>query len=259
VNAESSENKPVIIDTGLNSGRYNMDYDMALVEKCRLDSVSFLRFYAWKPYCISLGYNQKKFFPHETIDTARCNEAGIDIVTRPTGGRAVLHAEEITYSVVLHSSEPVQLLHNRISQAIINGLVTIEPANDNFSKLSLEKQNPDLLHLARTGMYNLCFNTSVKYEINYMGRKLVGSAQRKFGNVTLQHGSILIGNYHERIVDFLKLDDESKRENIKQTLRQKTVCLNEILNHPVSYEEVKSALLKGFEKFFEHHNYSSVV
>ena len=96
-------------------------------------------------------------------------------------------------------------------------------------------------------MYNLCFNTSIKNEINCNGKKLVGSAQRKFGDIVLQHGSILIGEHHKNIVNYL-LVDERLKERLRKEINEKTVCLNEIVGRELSYEETASALIKGFEK-----------
>ena len=168
------------INSGYNTGEYNMQFDLHLVERCRNENKFFIRFYQWKPYAISLGYNQGKFVNEQKIDRTKCLKDGIDIVQRPTGGRAVLHSEELTYSVILRSEQPTVLLYRDISNAILNGLKMIEPGNPALNELSLTRDNPDLLNLVKTGMYNLCFNTYIKYEINNRGKKLVVSEKRKF-------------------------------------------------------------------------------
>ncbi len=234
------------LDTGFNTGKFNMEFDLELVNRCRNENISFLRFYRWKPYAISLGYNQTKFASGHKIDTEKCLADGIDIVERPTGGRAVLHSEELTYSVVTVSDDAVHEMYRKISLALLNGLKLIEPENPDLQKLSFTKEMPDLLKLAKTGMYNLCFNTSIKNEINYEGKKLVGSAQRKFGNIVLQHGSVLIGNHHENIVNYLLIDQKVK-ERVRKEITEKTTCINDILKRKVSYEETASALIRGFE------------
>lgn len=235
-----------LIDTGENSGEFNMGFDLALVEKCRTDNIFYLRFYKWNPYAISLGYNQNNLAKGYTIDKERCSQDMIDIVRRPTGGRAVLHSEELTYSVITKSTRPARVIYGEIAQAILNGLKQIDESNNELRFLSLTVSNPDILKLSKTGMYNLCFNTAIKNEINLNGKKLVGSAQRDFGDVVLQHGSILIGNHHKNIVNYFYID-----ENIKQRLRkeidEKTICLNDILKRNVTYEETAEALVKGFE------------
>ena len=208
MNVELSENKNwVFFDSGYCTGKQNMDVDLELVEKCKADGTAFLRFYRWKPYAISLGYNKNKDNSSLYIDYKRCREDDIDVITRPTGGRAVLHSEELTYSVVLKSDQPIHELYRDISLAIINGLKLL---GTEFKYLAFTKETPDLHKLIKTGMYNLCFNSAIKNEINYKGKKLVGSAQRKFGDIVLQHGSILIGDHHKNIVNYLNISSDEK-------------------------------------------------
>jgi lipoate-protein ligase A len=114
-----------------------MAVDLELVNRCREDGASFLRFYRWKPYALSLGYNQSKVANSLYIDYKRCNTDNIDVVTRPTGGRAVLHSEELTYSAVFQSRRHIHELYRDISLAILNGLKTIDPA---LEKLFLRKR-----------------------------------------------------------------------------------------------------------------------
>ena len=233
-------------DSGYCTGRHNMAVDLGLVEKCRVDGTAFLRFYRWKPYTLSLGYNQNKASNTLYIDYKKCQAENIDIVTRPTGGRAVLHSEELTYSIVLKSSQPIHELYRDISLAIINGLKLLGPE---FEYLEFTKETPDLLKLIKTGMYNLCFNSAIKNEINYKGKKLVGSAQRKFGDIVLQHGSILIGNHHKNIVNCLNISD-SERSKMLEEINAKTTCLNEIAGYNFEYENVSNAVFEGFKNTF---------
>lgn len=250
MNGEFSENKIWhFIDSGAKTGVYNMGFDLSLVERCRETGDSFLRFYKWQPYAISLGYNQLRLSGGIKINTDKCAADGIDVVERPTGGRAVLHSHELTYSVVMKTNRQIRDTYRDISVAIVNGLKLIEPANKRLEELSFTKETPDLLKLIKTGMYNLCFNSQIKNEINFRGRKLVGSAQRKFGDVILQHGSILIGEHHKTITDYLTATEEQKAELHKE-INEKTSCLNEILNREVNYAETAKALFKGFESSY---------
>lgn len=235
------------LDTGIRTSTFNMEFDLKLVEKCRNNDTAFLRFYRWKPYSISLGYNQTKLSKESYIDANKCYSEGMDIVTRPTGGRAVLHSEELTYSVIFKSNKPIQELYKDISIAIMNGLKKLDPK---LEELSFISKTPDLLKLIRTGMYNLCFNSSVKNEINYKGKKLVGSAQRKFGDVVLQHGSILIGNHHKNIVNYLNISGEERCKMLKE-IDEKTICLNNITQRNIDYIEVSKAVFKGFKETFD--------
>jgi lipoate-protein ligase A len=241
------------IDSGFRPGAFNMDFDMELVKRCREDDTSFLRFYRWKPYALSLGYNQGRFANEVNIDYNKCKAEGIDVVTRPTGGRAVLHSEELTYSVVFRSQKPIKDLYRDISMAILQGLKTLGPE---FEQLSFAHETPDILKLIRTGMYNLCFNSSVKYEINYKGRKLVGSAQRKFGDIVLQHGSILIGSHHRNIVNYLNISGDERIKMIRE-IESKTISLNDIAGKEMDHKTVSDAVFAGFKDSFGI-NFSSV-
>jgi len=131
----------------------------------------------------------------------------------------------------------------------LTGLKLIEPQDKNLQELSFTKKTPDLLKLIKTGMYNLCFNTQVKNEINSGGKKLVGSAQRKFGNVLLQHGSVLLGSGHKKIVDYL-ICSESEKNTMRKDIENKTTCLKDILKREITYKETTAAMLKGFETAF---------
>ena len=233
--------KWVFRDTGYNSGKFNMDYDMELVERCKQEDKIFLRFYGWQPYCVSLGYNQMKNGEH--VNYLKCREDKIDVVTMPTGGRAVLHAEELTYSVVLKTTQSARNIYSEISFALLAGLKLIDESNEWLQKISAVKENQPA---SFNGRNSICFATSVKNEINYLGKKLVGSAQRKFGEVILQHGSVLIGEEHKKIIKYLNLTNDLKKE-----MDERTICLNEILGREVSYEEVAESLAKGFKEHFK--------
>lgn len=242
-----AENKKwEFLDTGIRSGVFNMELDMKLVERCKKEDTAFLRFYRWKPYAISLGYNQARLSKTAYIDINKCRAEGLDVVTRPTGGRAVLHSEELTYSVIFRSQKPVHGLYKDISIAILNGLKLLDPV---LEKLSFTKSTPDLLKLIRTGMYNLCFNSAIKNEINFKGKKLVGSAQRKFGDIVLQHGSILIGSHHKNIVNYLNITGEERIKMLRE-IEDKTECLEHITGKKIDYRNTSEAVFDGFKNTF---------
>ncbi|MCU0364131.1 MAG: hypothetical protein MUE93_00440 [Ignavibacteriaceae bacterium] len=230
------------INTGLNPGRFNMDYDLELVRSFSGSPV--LRVYQWKPYCISLGANQD----YNSIDQKKVADNGLDVVKRPTGGRAILHAEELTYSVVYPISEdktPKQI-YREINLALKNGLKNY---NSLFEKLELEHSQPHFPTFYKDTKSTLCFAVSAMNELNYQGKKVVGSAQRKIGSVILQHGSILCGSFHKRIMDYLNLPFE-KLEEIKDEIEQTTTELEAILDEKINYQKLSIAIKKGFENHF---------
>jgi lipoate-protein ligase A len=95
----------------------------------------------------------------------------------------------------------------------------------------------------------VCFAASAKSEIKHAGRKLAGSAQRKMRNVILQHGSVLCGNYHTRIIEYLNISAEG-RTKIADTMREKTTDIRSVLGSDTDYPRLEDSLVKGFEKYF---------
>jgi lipoyl(octanoyl) transferase len=232
------------IDSGSNTGEYNMSFDLDLTGNCRKDE-AFFRVYRWNPFCISLGANQKI----TELNLSKCLEDGIDVVRRPTGGRAILHAEEVTYSVILPLDfrfSPREI-YAKISVALMRGLAIYNPL---LAETELEKIEPDFpkLHEKPSGV--LCFASTAKNEVKFNGKKLIGSAQRKMRKSVLQHGSVLCGRFHSRLADYLNADEKIKLE-LKNELDEKTTELASILNEEIDYEKLKNCLKRGFESEWE--------
>lgn len=233
-----------LIDTGKNTGQFNMDFDLKLVDRVKEEGISFLRFYQWEPFAISIGYHQKL----DSIDSKLCEQNSIDIVKRPTGGRAILHADELTYSVTtpLDLFTP-QEIYFKINLSLLEGLHLYD---ERLKAVELERAQIDFKNFYKSSRSIPCFSSSARNEIKFHNKKLIGSAQRVFNDIVLQHGSILIGDYHKRIVDFLILNDDEKKF-LKNDLDEKTISLKEILNSEVDLEKLKFCLKIGFEKVFE--------
>ena len=231
--------KWIFTNTGFNTGKFNMEYDLALAGSCAQDEAYF-RLYRWEPYCISLGAGQDI----KEIDLDKTKSAGLDVVKRPTGGRAILHAEEITYSVVypLKWDLSPKEIYNKISQALVNGLVKY---NEKLKPLELENIQPNFPALLKESSGSLCFASTAKNEVKYLGKKLIGSAQRRLLNVVLQHGSILCGGYHRNLPLYLNCSDE-EIEKLKLILDEKTIELDSILGEPVNYKKLEDSLIAGF-------------
>jgi lipoate-protein ligase A len=228
------------IDTGARDGRFNMNFDLKLAEQSQSE-VCILRLYQWKPFAISLGANQNP----ESVDKLKASAENIDVVKRPTGGRAILHSEELTYSVVypLSFNSSAKTIYHEINLALLEGLKNYSPE---LSECELEFSQPNFPDFYKKDIGNICFAVSAKSELKFKGRKLIGSAQRKMADKILQHGSILCGNYHKRISEFLIMDSLSVEE-IKNEIDKTTIDLFEILNKPIDYEKLKSSIKKGFE------------
>ena len=231
------------IDSGFKTGRFNMDFDLELVKNFKSDS-PVLRVYRWEPYCISLGANQD----FNSINQKKTELEGLDIVKRPTGGRAILHAEELTYSVVYPVSKNLspKQIYREINLALRKGLGYY---NSVFEKIELEHTEPHFPSFYKDEKSTLCFAVSAMNELNFNGKKLAGSAQRKIGNVILQHGSILCGSFHKRIVDYINLP-EVKIEEIKNEMEETTIELETILKKKIDYQKLTHSIKKGFENHF---------
>jgi lipoyl(octanoyl) transferase len=236
--------KWLLINSGFNTGRFNMDYDIQLANNYKNDEI-VLRFYRWDPYCVSLGANQ----PLDSINSELARQDNIDIVLRPTGGRAVLHAEELTYSVIypLDFFSSAKDIYFQVNLALLKGL---KKYDSRLSSFEMENHQPNFAEIYKQKNNAACFAVSAKSEIKISGKKIVGSAQRKFEKVVLQHGSILCGPFHKRITRYLNIQDE-KKEEIEKEIEDNTIELGKILNQKIDYSRLTLSLCKGFE---EHYN-----
>lgn len=217
-----------------------MAIDEALVEGVEAGGPPVVRFYAWEPPAISFGYAQQ---PQREVDVEACRSAGIDLVRRPTGGRAVLHWQELTYSVVVGTDDAmggrVENTYRRIGECLVAGLRHFGVAVE----LERAQARPPR---ARSGSTALpCFSSIARSEVKWGGRKLIGSAQRRFKRSVLQHGSLIIGDAHERLVDLLLLG-EAERLTWQRSLRADSTCLQECVGGAVSRAELVEAMVAGF-------------
>lgn len=247
----------LLIDAGARTGAFHMAQDEMLARSlerspCGVgepalppqeeEPLQVLRLYRWQPWAISLGYNQTA----DAIDLERCRADHIDVVRRPTGGRAILHAEELTYCVAMYAgTKSVMAVYNDISRALVRGLELLGV------EATLQRSQPDFGAAYRDASSIPCFTSSARYEIEWRGRKLVGSAQRRFSDgahdVVLQHGSILCGTAHRRLADYLSVPDAQTLGRIRTELCEKTVDLAEILGRAVGADEVQACIRRGFE------------
>ena len=166
------------IDTGFNNAFTNMAIDEAILRYCQIPT---LRVYGWNPAAISIGYNQDI---ENEINVGYCKKNNIEIVRRITGGKAVFHDKEITYSFILpENNNLIPFEVNESYKIIANALI-----------IALKKMgiNAEMKKTPEKIATPICFNSSNWYEILVNGRKISGSAQRRFDGKVLQHGPILI-------------------------------------------------------------------
>ena len=226
-----------IISHPAQDGPSNMAVDEAIAEAVAAGRASStLRFYAWQPGCLSLGYAQSA----EDALGERLAAYGWDIVRRLTGGRAILHIDELTYSIVTPLDDPrvdggVVESYRRLSQGLMNGLAALgAPVHAGKAKESARGFNGPV-----------CFEVPSDYEITSGGKKLLGSAQTRRGGVVLQHGALPLFGDITRIVDVLAFEDDDERESARSRLLGRAITLEEALGRVASFEEAAEALTGG--------------
>jgi lipoyl(octanoyl) transferase len=218
------------------SGIDNMALDLVYAQKVAQDQVPILRFYGWEPFCLSLGHHQNK----SQINLDRVKQDCIGLVRRPTGGSAIFHANELTYSFIIpkgniNHHEMYSMFHALLTKAL-NGLGI--PVSLNTVAHHGQYLNVDNSTFA-------CFNRSAKDEIQFEGKKVVGSAQKIFKHSILQHGSIILGKEHEQIISYLN-NDPIDGDKQKELLKINSVHLNQIVSNSKSKAQVAAALTDQF-------------
>lgn len=224
---------------------WNMACDEVLFQLVpNAPSAAILRFYEWKPYAVSVGRSQS---PQKEIELNALRRDGYDCVRRITGGRAVFHVEELTYSVVCAREHPlatggIHATYERTSEALARGLrlagirAEVARVTQHLSPGSPGRSAPP------------CFGSVARSEIVVDGRKLVGSAQYRSSTAVLQHGSILTGTAHKRILEYLRVE-EDVRQRYLRNLEIGTTCLWE-LGWRGTTDDLMRALADGFSAHF---------
>jgi lipoate-protein ligase A len=202
-------------------GSLNMGIDEAIVQRLAdASSPPTIRFYRWKPACITIGYFQDMA---AEVDLAACRNAGVDCLRRVTAGGAVFHEAELTYSIVLPLGTPLSPLdilesYSRICSGLVAGL----------ARLGVE---------ARFAPVN---------DIEAGGKKVSGNAQTRKRGCLLQHGTILLGLDPERMFSLLTVSEEKLRRKLVASAKERVTSLRELLGREVSFPEAAAAMKQGF-------------
>ncbi len=219
-------------------GEVNMDLDRKLLAACEANpEYGFLRFYTWTRPTLSMG----RLEPEDAVDKAATERDGVVIVKRPTGGRVVLHGDDLTYTVVV--PRPVrsglQETYNLISEILVDGLSSMGAVLD--------------IERGKTGRSRMvqrpCFASVSRYEVTHAGRKVVGSAQRVGERAVLQHGSIPLGHGYLRVVDYMNVSP-GDRERLRDEIEAATSCLEAVLGRRVEPRRVAGILTEAFRQRF---------
>lgn len=222
-----------LLRMGASNGATNMGVDEALATLCRDHAI--LRFYAWTAPTLSLGYFQRT----DEIDIGACRKSAVCVVRRPTGGRAVLHQQDLTYSLVLPFRPPwtefsIAESYRRINVCLQRGLETLGLATSIGIAPGQAEHAPS----------PFCFSAIARHEILIGGKKVIGSAQRRFPAALLQQGSILLDFDPAGILAVLRPDERAATAGLLGPVGS----LRETLGWLPDREDVEKAITDGFAR-----------
>lgn len=231
-----------LINSGFQTGAMNMALDEALLHSVASgNSLPVLRFYRWTPATVTLGYAQSVI---KDLDLDVCRREGLDVVRRSTGGRAVLHDHELTYSVIapLNSSlfgNSVLDCYRVISEVLQKALI----------QLGLQAQLvPGKPRSGRqNAMKSICFTAPSQYELVIDGRKVAGSAQKRFGQAFLQHGSIPVEMDLDLLSKVLKVDMHNSTDDSLSSIG----WLNQWSKTPLAIPDMEKLLADMFSEHLQ--------
>jgi lipoyl(octanoyl) transferase len=216
----------------------NMALDEAIMDAVAEGAVPpTLRFYQWVPPGLSLGRRQ----PLSGVDLAACARDGVDVVRRATGGFAILHTDELTYSVATTPSDP------RAAGAILDAYRSLSAGL--LAGLRLLGVPAQMNPVVPGGTHNAsaaCFEVPSAYEITAGETKLIGSAQTRPVGRVLQHGSLPLRGDIARVVDYLAFESVAAREALQAHLRERAATLGTVLGRSITFAEAAEALRRGF-------------
>lgn len=210
-----------LIDGGASDAYYNMGLDESILECVSAGrSPPTLRFYAWRPPAVSIGYFQGI---REEVDLDSCFRDGVDVVRRLTGGGAVYHDAELTYSIIApESAMPEDILesYRHVCKGLIIGLAELKVKAE-FASLN---------------------------DITSGGRKISGNAQTRRMGCVLQHGTIILSVDVERMFRYLKVPSEKVRDKAVSDVKARVTSVKDVLSRDIPYSKAADAFRKGFSK-----------
>lgn len=251
-----------LIHSGHLSGPANMAIDEAILRGVAQGGRPTLRFYGWEPPAISVGVFQDL---ENEIDLVMCKSLGIDVVRRPTGGRAVLHDVEVTYSLILPEEsgiipKGITESYRAVSEGIVRGLASLG-LDAKMVSLRRKGDKAPSTQAPRSGRYVItveapdqgsasaaCFDSPSWYEVTVGGKKIVGSAQMRRMGVLLQHGSIPLELDAEKFFACLKFPSRESRKRAKAAFLARATSVREELGRDVSFIEVSEAIAQGLKE-----------
>lgn len=234
------------INSGPCSPSYNMALDEALMDWHSEGIIPpIIRFYQWNPATLSIGYFQQV---ERDIDIQAVREQGLGFVRRPTGGRAVLHEHELTYSIIVSENHPeipktVTEAYRILSEGLLKGFQNL--GMDAYFSVPDTVEKQENLKKPKSAV---CFDAPSWYELVVEGKKVAGSAQTRQKGVILQHGAILLDLDQEKLLTVFKFETEEAKEKMRLKLPKKTVAINDLVNEPITISQCVQAFKSGFEE-----------
>jgi len=214
-----------LLHTENNPAYRNMAIDWAVLKaNSKGEAPPTVRFYTWRPSAISIGYFQSL---KEEIDLEMCKKYGVDYVRRITGGGAVYHEHELTYSIVIPEDHPqisknIMESYGRICGAIIKGL----------DHLGIESRYVPI------------------NDIVVNGKKISGNAQTRKSRTVLQHGTVLNDVDVDKMFSLLRVSDEKIKDKLIADVKQRVTSIKHILGKEIDFVKVAAAMKVGFEEEF---------
>ena len=204
-----------------------------------------IRFYEWNPATLSIGYFQQAL---RDINIEEVKRQQLGFVRRPTGGRAVLHDKELTYSIIVTESYPnmpqtVTEAYRVLSEGLLLGFQNLG-LDAYFSVPDTEEKRADL----KQPKSAVCFDAPSWYELVVEGKKVAGSAQTRQKGVILQHGAILLELDEEKLLSVFNFSSEAVKEKMRKKLPEKAVAINRLSSTPFTIDQCVKAFKKGFEQ-----------
>jgi lipoyl(octanoyl) transferase len=221
------------LDTGALPGALNMAVDQAILGlHANGKSPPTLRFYQWRPPAVSLGFCQKR----HNLNMEACRRLGIEVVRRPSGGRAVLHLGDLTYAVIAGTADGMPSAVTAAYRLICDGLL------QGFRLLGIDARMGR--GVIKPPQHEICFLRGTLGSMVYQERKFVGSAQTWHASSMLQHGSIILVPQIEALMSLWPGSADPPAE-IRAKLEGRIISLQEILRRLPELEKVKGAIREG--------------
>lgn len=240
------KSKWYFINSGPCSPSYNMALDEALLDLHSEGEIPpVIRFYEWNPATLSIGYFQRA---EKDINFEALKEQNLGFVRRPTGGRAVLHDSELTYSIIVSEQYPnmpatVTEAYRVLSEGLLLGFQNLG-LDAYFSIPDTEEKLADL----KKPKSAVCFDAPSWYELVVEGKKVAGSAQTRQKGVILQHGAILLELDEEKLLSVFNFSSEEAKERMRKKLPEKAVAINQLTDKQITIPQCLESFKAGFEK-----------